>query len=125
MKVTRTLLTADEVSPGGLIYTEAVLRSAVAAAQEKIAARTMVGSVRGAAYPPQLSDVTHIVTGLWMEGKKLVGSIELLDTPKGVELMKQGAGVLRLFTEGLGTTKDGVVVAFELTSLTVVDPTCR
>lgn len=138
---TRTLLTADVPSPvGARIYPEAVLRKAVEDAQPKVKARTMFGSGTGGPEGPvKLAEVTHLVSALWMEGPRMVATIEFLDTPKGrllTAIMEEPfddhtlfAAHCTLVPEGIGTIAKSfdmqlrpVVETYELTTVLVQSP---
>ena len=62
-----------------------------------------------------LCNASHMVTEIWMEGKKVMGKIQVLETPSGLilrSLVKSGV-TLGISSRGLGSVnegKDGVIM---------------
>lgn len=133
-KLTRVVLQADKPTPNGHVYPEAVLRSAVEKAQKLVETGRWLGNADGKT-PVVLSEVTHKITALRMEGTAMVAEIEFLDTPRGLMAQQMldavgeslpGARV-RLVPSGRGsTTQAGVVEDYVLESIhTEFEPELR
>lgn len=122
------VLRLDEPSKyTGNIYPKEVIAKAVEDVRTKIAEKRMIGQygfpVDGQGLSP--ANVTHIVSGLEVVDKDLIGEIELLDTPKGrlvVDILKSGHA--RLGVSGTGATEvvngRSVVRQFSISSVSII-----
>lgn len=89
MKITGLFQEGDILNSNGRIYPmKNVLSPAVSSIQEDIKARAVVGEID---HPPvakiNIDRVSHLITKLWTEGKKVYGEAEILyKTPMGAML---------------------------------------
>lgn len=69
-----------------------------------------------------LAHVSHVITGVWMEGNNVMGKMKLLDTPAGLiakELAKSGARY-GVSSRGTGVVNESVVSNFNLQTIDLV-----
>lgn len=106
--ITQVVITADEPNHNNRVYPSAVLRDAIAEAQKRMEGRRMYGTTQPG--PIRLAKISHVVTALSLEGQNLTATIELLDTPEGLAVMKalDEGGRITMSLKG-----SGVVVAYE------------
>ena len=80
MRVQGLFQQADKQNANNRIYPYNILRNAVDSIQEDIKARGVIGELN---HPDSarinLDRVSHVVTKLWMDGKKVYGEAEILD----------------------------------------------
>lgn len=80
MRVQGLFQEADKENANLRVYPYKILREAVESIQEDIAARGVIGELN---HPDSakinLDRVSHVVTKLWMDGKKVYGEAEILD----------------------------------------------
>jgi hypothetical protein len=111
MRIRQKVLTCGESTPTGRIYPLPVMLDAVAALVGQITRNELFGQPYNISDPHRLSlsDVSHLTRsvelvncGLWVE-------VELLDTPRGMDLQMVKMP-LRIVPIGLGSlSRDGVV----------------
>lgn len=125
---------ADEANSNQRIYPHKVLDSAVKSLNEAIKERRLVGELDHPTYEMvKLSNASHLITNLWMEGKDVIGEAEILPTPAGkvVEGLIQGGVKIGISSRGMGTLSEsgGVKTVNEdyklLTFDIVADPSTR
>lgn len=125
---------ADEANSNHRIYPHKVLDSAVKSLNEAIKERRLVGELDHPSYEMvKLSNASHLITNLWMEGKDVIGEAEILPTPAGkvVEGLIQGGVKIGISSRGMGTLSEsgGVKTVNEdyklLTFDIVADPSTR
>jgi hypothetical protein len=96
---------ADEQNANGRIYPGGILHEAVQAIQEDLNARSVWGEFD---HPPDakihLDRISHLITKIWMEGKKVFGEAEIMeDMPYGKQLstlLKHGT--IGISSRGIG-----------------------
>lgn len=80
MKVTGLFQECDKENANGRIYPFSVMKQAVQNIQEDISSRAVIGELD---HPVDakihLDRISHLVTKIWMEGKKVYGEAEILD----------------------------------------------
>ena len=74
---------ADKPTINGRIYSHDVLAHAVAKAQKAVQERRMLGELNSDSFHVRLSQSSHIVTDLRLEGDVVKGDIEVLPTDAG------------------------------------------
>jgi len=100
---------ADVLNGNGRIYDVGVLMREVESYKKVVQERRALGELD---HPDDsvinLKNASHLVVGIWSEGKKVYGKIEVLDTPSG-RILKDliSAGVkLGISSRGLGSLKE-------------------
>jgi hypothetical protein len=135
LKVKGRFQKCDEQNNNGRIYPRPILEAQVAAIQEKITERSLVGALD---HPPNdgilLSQASHLITKLYIEPNgDVMGEAEILSTPSGkiVEALLSDGVKIGISSRGLGTlseTKNGKVVNEDYKLLTfdlVSDPSTK
>lgn len=135
LKVKGRFQKCDEQNNNGRIYPRPILEAQVAAIQEKINERSLVGALD---HPPNdgilLSQASHLITKLYIEPNgDVMGEAEILSTPSGkiVEALLSDGVKIGISSRGLGTlseTKNGKVVNEDYKLLTfdlVSDPSTK
>lgn len=134
LKVRGIFQRADEANNNQRIYPHKVLDNAVKSLNEAIKERRLVGELDHPTYEMvKLSNASHLITNLWMEGKDVIGEAEILPTPAGkvVEGLIQGGVKIGISSRGMGTLSEsgGVKTVNEdyklLTFDIVADPSTR
>lgn len=126
---------ADEANNNGRVYPRPVLDKQVKALTEAISERRLVGELDHPTYDMvKLSNASHLITGLRLEGSEVIGEAEILPTPAGkvVEGLIRGGVKIGISSRGMGTLsegRDGVKTVNEdfklLTFDIVADPSTR
>ncbi len=110
LKVRGVFQRADEANNNGRIYPKRVLENQVKSLQDKISSRSLVGACDHPANDViHLSQASHLITGLWMEGNEVYGEAEILSTPAGQiikALLNDGVKV-GISSRGLGSLSEG------------------
>ena len=126
---------AEEKNQNGRIYDQKLLEREVNRLQPMIEERRLVGELD---HPTDevvhLTNASHLITNLTMEGKEVIGEIEILGTPAGKvleELVKAGVkvGTSSRAVGGLSydSSKEAYMVEDNLKMITwdmVSDPSC-
>lgn len=109
LKVRGIFQRADEANNNQRIYPHKVLDNAVKSLNEAIKERRLVGELDHPTYEMvKLSNASHLITNLWMEGKDVIGEAEILPTPAGkvVEGLIQGGVKIGISSRGMGTLSE-------------------
>lgn len=135
MKIRGIFQRADEANNNQRIYPKRVLESQVRALNEAIKERRLVGELDHPTYDMvKLSNASHLITGLHLEGNEVVGEAEILPTPAGkvVEGLIRGGVKIGISSRGMGTLSEGrngtktVNEDFRLVTFDIVaDPSTR
>ena len=135
LKVRGIFQRADEANNNNRIYPQKVLESAIKLLNEAIKERRLVGELDHPTYDMvKLSNASHLITNLWMEGKEVIGEAEILPTPAGkvVEGLIQGGVKIGISSRGMGTLSESrtgtktVNEDFKLLTFDIVaDPSTR
>jgi len=135
LKVRGIFQRADEANSNLRIYPQKVLESAVKSLNEAIKERRLVGELDHPTYDMvKLSNASHLITNLWMEGKEVIGEAEILPTPAGkvVQGLIEGGVKIGISSRGMGTLSEGksnfktVNEDFKLVTFDIVaDPSTR
>jgi hypothetical protein len=135
MRVRGVFSEADKRNGNSRVYPESLLVREVKRLQNTIGERRLIGELD---HPSDevvhLSNASHIITDLKMEGKTLIGEAEFLDTPSGrilQELVKAGVRI-GISSRATGAVEhdmkeDAYVVQDNLKMITwdmVSDPSC-
>jgi len=85
-KITGLFQEADKENANGRIYPRGVISKAVEAVQEDVKRRAVLGEFDHPADAKiHLDNVSHLITKVWMDGAKVYGEAEVLDSqPKGL-----------------------------------------
>lgn len=135
LKVRGIFQRADEANNNNRVYPQRVLEGAIKSLNEAIKERRLVGELDHPTYDMvKLSNASHLITGLWMEGKEVIGEAEILPTPAGkvVEGLIQGGVKIGISSRGMGTLSESKTGAktvnedFKLLTFDIVaDPSTR
>lgn len=135
MKIRGTFQRADEANNNNRIYSKVLLEREVAKLTEAITERRLLGELDHPTHDAvRLSNVSHLVTGLKMEGREVIGEAEILNTPSGkvaqalindgvkIGISSRGMGTLSEDIKGNKTVnEDFKLITFDL----VADPSTR
>jgi Prohead core protein serine protease len=135
LKIRGIFQRADEANNNGRVYPRSVLDRQVKALTEAISERRLVGELDHPTYDMvKLSNASHLITGLRLEGNEVIGEAEILPTPAGkvVEGLIRGGVKIGISSRGMGTLSEGrdgtktVNEDFKLLTFDVVaDPSTR
>ena len=135
LKIRGIFQRADEANNNQRIYPQRVLEGQVRALTEAINERRLVGELDHPTYDMvKLSNASHLITGLRLEGKEVIGEAEILPTPAGkvVEGLIRGGVKIGISSRGMGTLSEGrngtktVNEDFRLVTFDIVaDPSTR
>jgi len=135
LKIRGIFQRADEANNNQRIYPQRVLEGQVRALTEAIKERRLVGELDHPTYDMvKLSNASHLITGLKLEGKEVIGEAEILPTPAGkvVEGLIRGGVKIGISSRGMGTLSEGrngtktVNEDFRLVTFDIVaDPSTR
>jgi|TARA_R100000458_G_scaffold34596_1_gene31921 hypothetical protein len=136
MKVRGIFSEAERKNGNGRIYAKTLLEREVQKLQPLLAERRLCGELD---HPNDevvhLANVSHIITNLQMEGNKLIGEAEFLDTPSGRILQELAKAGVRIGISSRATgsvehdmKEDAYMVQDNLRMITwdmVADPSCQ
>ena len=136
MKVRGIFSEAEKKNGNGRIYAKSLLEREVRNLQPMLNERRLCGELD---HPNDevvhLSNVSHIITNLQMEGNKLIGEAEFLDTPSGRILQELARAGVRIGISSRATgsvehdmKEDAYMVQDNLRMITwdmVADPSCQ
>jgi hypothetical protein len=135
LKVRGIFQRADEANSNRRVYPQKVLEGAIKSLNEAIKERRLVGELDHPTYDMvKLSNASHLITNLWMEGKEVIGEAEILPTPAGkvVQGLIEGGVKIGISSRGMGTLSEGkgdcktVNEDFKLVTFDIVaDPSTR
>lgn len=135
LKIRGIFQRADEANNNQRIYPQRVLEGQLRALNEAIKERRLVGELDHPTYDMvKLSNASHLITGLRLEGKEVIGEAEILPTPAGkvVEGLIRGGVKIGISSRGMGTlseAKNGTKTVnedFRLVTFDIVaDPSTR
>ena len=110
MKISGIFQRADEANNNKRVYSKALLEREVVKLADMIDNRRLLGELDHPSHDSvKLSNVSHLVTNLKMQGSEVLGEAELLNTPAGLTaqaLIKGGVGI-GISSRGLGTLSEG------------------
>ena len=101
---------ANEANNNGRVYPKNILESQVKKLQSKILERTLCGELD---HPQsdtiRLSNASHLITKLFMEGNDVIGEAEILNTPAGLtaRALIEGGVKIGISSRGMGTLSEG------------------
>ena len=101
---------ADEANNNGRTYPKAILEGQVKKLQQKIDERTLCGELD---HPQndsvKLSNASHLITKLYMQGPEVIGEAEILNTPAGMtaKALIEGGVKIGISSRGTGTISEG------------------
>jgi hypothetical protein len=119
-------IVADRPNPNNRIYTRKVLEQMVKQVQGRIKIGSFIGRLGTSAERVRMRDASHRVTKLQVSADgKLHADLEVLETPKGMELLDMldvmGADKLEIIPYGVGSVSGNVIGEdYRLASLDVV-----
>jgi len=100
---------AETKNGNGRIYPQAILEREIKSYRRLIEGHRALGELD---HPDSsvinLVSVSHMVTSVWMEGKKCMGKIKVLDTPAGKTLraLVESGAQLGISSRGMGSVKE-------------------
>lgn len=135
MKIRGVFQRADEANANKRIYSKQILENSIKSLKPMLENRMLVGELdHPEANNVRLSNASHLITGLKMVGKDMIGEAEILNTPAGkiAQTLINDKVKIGISSRGTGTIsedKDGVkhvnedfrLVTFDL----VADPSTR
>ena len=110
MKVRGVFQRADEENRNGRVYTGPLLMREMKKLQDSIDNRRLVGELDHPTHDSvKLSNVSHLITKLEMQGKEVIGEAEILDTPMGkvAQALIKGGVQVGISSRGMGTLSEG------------------
>lgn len=110
MRVRGVFQRCDAPNANNRIYPQTVLEGAIKNLNESIAQRRLVGELDHPSYDVvKLSNASHIITSLRLEGKEVIGEAEILSTPAGkvVEALIKDGIKIGISSRGMGTLTEG------------------
>lgn len=135
LKIRGIFQRADEANNNRRIYPQKVLENQIQSLTEAINERRLVGELDHPTYDMvKLSNASHLITGLRLQGKEVIGEAEILPTPAGkvVEGLIRGGVKIGISSRGMGTLSEGkngtktVNEDFRLVTFDIVaDPSTR
>ena len=102
MTHTFTVLTCDVPNKNNRVYPRATIEKAIEASRERMESRTMLGHIGFRKTP--LTDVSHLVTKLWLANEQFMAEVEFLPTKTGI-WAEENIHLLALRPSGTGTVK--------------------
>lgn len=135
LKIRGIFQRADEANHNNRIYPKKVLENQVNHLINAISERRLVGELDHPTYEMvKLSNASHLITGLKIQGNEVIGEAEILPTPAGkvVEGLIRGGVKIGISSRGMGTLSEGrngtktVNEDFKLVTFDIVaDPSTR
>jgi len=135
LKIRGIFQRADEANHNNRIYPRKVLENQVSHLANAIVERRLVGELDHPTYEMvKLSNASHLITGLRLQGNEVIGEAEILPTPAGkvVEGLIRGGVKIGISSRGMGTLSEGkngtktVNEDFKLVTFDIVaDPSTR
>jgi hypothetical protein len=135
LKIRGIFQRADEANHNNRIYPKKVLENQVNHLVNAINERRLVGELDHPTYEMvKLSNASHLITGLRLQGNEVIGEAEILPTPAGkvVEGLIRGGVKIGISSRGMGTLSEGrngtktVNEDFKLVTFDIVaDPSTR
>jgi hypothetical protein len=111
MKIRGLFQRADEANNNNRVYSKILLEREVGKLTEAVNERRLLGELDHPSHDAiKLSNVSHLVTALKMEGKEVIGEAEILNTPAGKvaqALISDGVKI-GISSRGMGTLSDGL-----------------
>ena len=109
MVIEGTFQRADEENNNKRIYPKALLQREMKKLAPAIAERRLLGELDHPQHDSvRLNNVSHLITGLRMEGTEVVGRAEILNTPAGkvAQALIEGGVKVGVSSRGLGTLSE-------------------
>lgn len=135
LKIRGIFQRADEANHNNRVYPRKVLENQVGHLANAIVERRLVGELDHPTYEMvKLSNASHLITGLRLQGNEVIGEAEILPTPAGkvVEGLIRGGVKIGISSRGMGTLSEGrngtktVNEDFKLVTFDIVaDPSTR
>jgi len=134
MRIRGCFQRADEANNNKRIYSKPLLEREINKLVESIQERRLMGELDHPQHDSvKLSNVSHLITGLKMKGKEVIGEAEILNTPCGqvAQALIKGGVKLGISSRGMGSltergeysvvNEDFKLVTFDL----VADPSTK
>lgn len=115
--------TVDKPNRNNRIYTRECMEKAIADTKKLIEEKRFMGELVNDCCSSTvcLSNVSHLVTDLRMEGDNVMADIQVLTTPKGFDLQRLlDTQQAEFVTRGIGKFNDKVVEDYQLISVDAV-----
>jgi hypothetical protein len=109
MRIRGIFQRADEPNNNNRIYERKLLEREITRLAENLTNRRLLGELDHPSYDSvKLQNVSHVVTGLKMQGNEMIGEAELLGTPAGLtaQALIRGGVNLGISSRGMGTLTD-------------------
>jgi hypothetical protein len=109
MILTGKLQAADQKNGNGRVYPEKVLKREVKNYEKLVRERRALGELD---HPEDsvvnLKNASHMVRRIWWDGKDVMGTVEVLNTPSGkiLQSLVESGVKLGISSRGLGSTKE-------------------
>tara|TARA_Y100000034_G_scaffold106155_1_gene134667 strand:+ start:1417 stop:2385 length:969 start_codon:yes stop_codon:yes gene_type:complete len=101
---------AETPNNNNRVYSQTILENQSKKLQDMIDERRLCGELDHPSNDTvKLSNASHLITGLWMEGKEMKGRAEILNTPAGMtaQALIKGGVKIGISSRGLGTLSEG------------------
>jgi len=109
MKIRGVFQRANEENNNGRVYRKPLLEREMTKLSESIKNRRLVGELDHPQHDSvKLSQVSHLITKLEMNGNELIGEAEILDTPMGkvAQALIKGGVQVGISSRGMGTLSE-------------------
>ena len=109
MKIRGLFQRADEENNNKRVYPKTVLESQVKGLQDMIKENRLCGELDHPSHDiVKLSNASHLITGLYMEGNDVIGEAKVLDTPAGkvAQALIEGGVKIGISSRGVGTLSE-------------------
>lgn len=109
MILTGKLQAADQKNGNGRVYPEKILRREIKNYEKLIRERRSLGELD---HPEDsvvnLKNASHLIRRVWWDGKDVMGTVEVLNTPSGkiLQSLIESGVKLGISSRGLGSTKE-------------------
>jgi len=109
MRIRGCFQRADEANNNKRIYSKPLLEREINKLVESIQERRLMGELDHPQHDSvKLSNVSHLITGLKMKGKEVIGEAEILNTPSGkvAQALIEGGVKVGISSRGMGTVSE-------------------
>lgn len=109
MRIRGLFQRADEENNNKRVYPLTVLESQVKGLQDMIKENRLCGELDHPSHDiVKLSNASHLITGLYMEGNDVIGEAKVLDTPAGkvAQALIEGGVKIGISSRGVGTLSE-------------------
>jgi hypothetical protein len=109
MKISGCFQRADEANNNKRIYSKPLLEREINKLSDAMSERRLMGELDHPQHDSvKLSNVSHLITGLSMKGKEVIGEAEILSTPSGkvAQALIEAGVKIGISSRGMGTVSE-------------------